>query len=78
MIKITKIENNKVYYECSCGVKGKCIVKPLLDNSERVINITCPSCLTTENITLNNNECSDEDTFYSLALVIENKVIEKE
>lgn len=77
MIKIVKIKDNKVYYECSCGVKGKCIVKPLVDNGQRMINITCPRCLTTENVALVDKEC-DEDTFYSLALVIENKVIRKE
>lgn len=52
MIKITKQENNAIYYECDCGAKGMCSFKPLKKEAAIVINIDCPVCRETERITL--------------------------
>lgn len=78
MIDIKRIDGNKIYYECSCGVRGKCIIKPLSPEDNHLAVITCPSCFNTSNVSLDCDEERNEDTFYSLAIVTENEIIKQE
>lgn len=77
MIKIVKVKDNSIMYSCSCGVQGKCIFKSLVVNSQKIIRITCPNCGTTENVFLSKDTdvLADEETVYSFALVVNNKII---
>ena len=44
MIKVIENEGNLIYYECDCGVKGRCMVKPLKDEGTIVVNLKCAMC----------------------------------
>jgi hypothetical protein len=48
MIKVVKNDNNIIHYECSCGTKGMCTVKPADDDAAIVIDVKCPHCSDTE------------------------------
>jgi len=52
MIDILKHEKNTITYACSCGVHGRCVVKPTPNNAVIVIDINCPTCGSSERITL--------------------------
>jgi hypothetical protein len=72
---IEKIDGNNIYYKCKCGVFGKCIFKPLSFIGESVVRIKCPSCLAEETVILKEDgEEFNENTFYSFAIILNNKV----
>jgi len=73
MIKITGNENNSVNYDCSCGVKGKCMIKPMGDAGIIIVNIRCPVCLAIERIKLVPYK-KEKAEDYSWACVISNEV----
>lgn len=77
MTKLTveKVEGNNIYYKCECGVFGKCLFKPLSFIGENVVRLKCPSCLEEESVLLReDNKEFNEDTFYSFAIILNNKV----
>lgn len=85
MVKILKNEKNVVLYECSCGVKGKCMVKPLEDEAAIVVDVRCPVCLSAERIVLVQYESEKErykimenlnDIDLSWSTIISNEVVE--
>lgn len=52
-INILKHEQNSLLYECSCGAKGQCVIKPTSqENAAIVVDIKCPKCFVTERLTL--------------------------
>lgn len=52
MIKATGNEENKIYYECDCGTKGYCLIKPQEEDAAIVIDIQCPNCSQIERMVL--------------------------
>jgi len=52
MVKILRNEGNVIIYECDCGVKGKCMVKPLKEDAAIVVDVRCPICLEVERTVL--------------------------
>ena len=83
MVQIEKIENDSiVYYNCSCGVKGKCIVRPLSDSVvNQLVYIECPSCrsgiscLLAQEARSENTMCVEEDIEYQCGIVIKNEIL---
>lgn len=84
MITITKNKGNDVHYTCGCGTRGKCMIKPLKQDSTLVINLECPMCHETERIVLvqytdeiskNKLLASLNDKEISWALILSNEVI---
>ena len=60
MIKILGNKQNVIIYECSCGVKGKCMVKPQKDESTIVVDVRCPVCLSVERVVLMQYKSDEE------------------
>jgi len=52
MIKIIKNEDNNITYECDCGAKGKCFIRPVKQETAVVLSIKCPICSEIEMITI--------------------------
>lgn len=52
MIKIIKNDKNIIHYECECGTKGMCTIKPAASDAAIVFDVRCPSCFETERMTL--------------------------
>jgi hypothetical protein len=85
MVKILKNEKNVVLYECDCGVKGKCMVKPLEGEAAIVVDVRCPVCLSAERIVIVQYESEEEkykimenlnDVDLSWSTIISNEVVE--
>ena len=62
MVKILRNEKNIIIYECDCGVKGKCMVKPLNQDAAIVVDVRCPVCFDVERAVLVQYE-SEEKKF---------------
>lgn len=60
MVKILKNEKNVIVYECSCGVRGKCMVKPLEHDAAIVVDVKCPICFAVERTVLLQYESEEE------------------
>jgi len=52
MIKVIKSDKNIIHYECECGTKGMCTIKPAKKDAAIVFDVRCPVCLETERMTL--------------------------
>jgi hypothetical protein len=52
MIKVIKNDKNIIHYECDCGTKGMCTVKPAKEDAAIVFDVRCPNCFDSERITL--------------------------
>jgi hypothetical protein len=52
MIKATGNEDNKIHYECDCGTKGYCLIKPQEEDAAIVVDIKCPNCAQIERMVL--------------------------
>jgi hypothetical protein len=52
MVKILDNKDNVIIYECDCGVKGKCMVKPQKDEAAIVVDVRCPVCFSAERVVL--------------------------
>lgn len=52
MIKVTGNEENKIHYECDCGIKGFCLIKPQEEDAAIVIDVKCPNCAQIERMVL--------------------------
>ncbi len=62
MVKILKNEGNVIIYECDCGVRGKCMIKPLEQEAAIVVDVRCPVCFAVERAVLVQYE-SEEKKF---------------
>jgi hypothetical protein len=60
MVKILKNEGNVIIYECDCGVRGKCMVKPLEKEAAIVVDVRCPVCFAVERTVLVQYESEEE------------------
>jgi len=85
MITILRNENNNIIYECDCGVKGKCMIKPLDNDAAIVVDVRCPICLEVKRVVLtqygseeNKKEIIDnlDKGDLSWSLIISNDIIE--
>jgi len=52
MIEIIGNKGCTVHYRCDCGVKGRCMIKPLASEGMVIVNIKCPLCYSTERVKL--------------------------
>lgn len=52
MIHVTGNEENTIFYECDCGTKGFCMIKPHETDAAIVIDVKCPTCDAIERIVL--------------------------
>lgn len=75
MIKVTGNEGLTVFYECDCGVSGRCMIKPLSENGIIITDIRCPICLEGERIKMAQKDSSDE---LSWGCVIYNEITDYE
>lgn len=87
MIKVTGNENNAIHYECDCGTKGMCTVKPMEKDAAIVIEVNCPNCDAVERVVLvqykseeskEKLEAAIKDMDLSWAMTLNNKEIEEE
>ena len=80
MIEIIGNKGCTVYYRCSCGIKGRCMIKPLETEGTVITNITCPLCHTTERVKLIQYEEDKEDASkkVSWACVLFNEITDYE
>ncbi len=80
MIEIIGNKGLTVHYKCSCGVQGRCMIKPLESKGIMITNITCPLCLVTERVKLVQYEEDKEEAMskISWAYVLHNEVTEYE
>ncbi len=78
MIKILENKGNDIIYECDCGVKGKCMIKPLEDSGTIVVDVRCPICLDVERVVLAQyKEEEDTDNLdMSWSAILSNEIIE--
>lgn len=60
MVTILRNEKNIIIYECSCGVKGKCMIKPLDRDAAIVVDVRCPICSAVERAVLVQYESEEE------------------
>lgn len=60
MIDITKNEGNTIYYKCSCGTTGRCMIKPLGKSDAIVVHVSCPMCDAVERVTLVQYDTDDD------------------
>lgn len=76
MLKIVKIEDNNIYYNCDCGVIGKCMIRPTNDSPTIVVNVACAMCNQNDMVTLT-QECVEEvdGPDISWAYIISNEVL---
>lgn len=85
MITILRNEKNNIIYACDCGVKGKCMIKPLDSDAAIVIDVRCPICLEVKRVVLTQygseedrqeivNNLDNMDLSWSL--IISNDIIE--
>jgi len=81
MIKITGNKDHSIFYECDCGVKGQCLVRPLGDSKALIVNVKCAMCGSSSRVVLIQQEekaklaNNPEDIEYSGAFVTKNSVI---
>lgn len=52
MIKIIGNDKNIIHYECDCGIRGKCTIKPAKRDAAIVFDVRCPNCFETERMTI--------------------------
>jgi hypothetical protein len=80
MIEIIGNDGCTVHYRCSCGIKGKCMIKPLKAEGMVITNITCPLCYATERVKLVQYEDNKEEAMSKVtwACVLYNEVTEYE
>ncbi len=82
MIEIIGNNGCTVHYRCSCGVKGKCMIKPLEAEGMVIVNITCPLCYNTERVKLVQYEEDKEEAMntkkISWACVLYNEITDYE
>ena len=53
MLNIYDQKDNTLYYECDCGSKGMCTIKPVNKKGAAiVIDIVCNSCMYAERLTM--------------------------
>lgn len=74
MIKITGNDGLTVFYSCDCGVKGKCMIKPLNEGTI-IADIRCPICWAVERVKMVQEDSPDK---LSWGYVIDNEVTEYE
>ncbi len=87
MIRVTKNEGSKIYYECDCKTKGFCLIKPQDEDAAIVIDVNCPNCAQIERMVLLQYS-SDEnkqkllenlnEVDLSWSSILENEVLEGE
>jgi ACT domain-containing protein len=86
MIVVTGNEGNTIYYKCSCGAQGKCMIKPMSVESAIVVDVECamPTCFETERVVLvqyKNEESKNEimknlnEVELSWSLVLSNEIV---
>ena len=78
MVKITGNNNNTIYYECDCGVKGRCLIRPLGKGDTIVIDLECVNCKDMERLVLTqeiNKDVSSEELSMAWSLVLTNDLI---
>lgn len=82
MIEIIGNIGCDVHYMCDCGVKGRCMIKPLETDGMVIANITCPLCYATERVKLIQYEKDKEGAMstgkISWACVIHNEITDYE
>ena len=85
MIKIIKNEGNLIYYKCGCGVKGRCMIKPLKETGTIVINLKCAMCHESERIVLLQYKSEEEkakltesinESELSWSLILSNEIVD--
>jgi hypothetical protein len=73
MITIKGTGENTVFYTCSCGIKGQCLIKPL-SSGPCIVNIKCPICSAATQVTLTSEDDFGKDI--SWACVLRNEILE--
>jgi hypothetical protein len=78
MIEIIGNKGCTVHYRCDCGIRGKCMIKPLQAEGMVIANITCPLCYATERVKLVQYEKDKEEAcdIVSWAVILYNEVTE--
>jgi len=76
MIEIEGNKGNVIYYNCACGTKGRCMIKPLGQGDTILVDVTCAMCDSSERITLVKEGyiVSDESSM-TWSLILTNDVI---
>ena len=60
MVRIEGNEGNTIFYSCSCGTEGKCMVKPIGRSKAILVDIGCPVCYSRERVVLLQYDTDEE------------------
>ena len=79
MLKITEIKGNTIYYDCDCGTKGRCLIRPLGEGSTFVLDLSCASCSAIERMVLvqelNDDAAPSTNDNMAWSLILTNDVV---
>jgi len=72
-LRIIDNNDNIIKYKCDCGVIGQCIIKPLSDKEDIIVDVSCVECGETRRVKLSSGESNGE---FSWALTVLNEIVE--
>lgn len=52
MIQVKNNKDNTLFYDCSCGTNGFCVVKPQEEDVIIIVDVQCPICGDIERVVL--------------------------
>lgn len=86
MVRIEGNEGNTIYYSCTCGVKGKCMVRPVGTSKAILVDVGCPVCFSRERVVLLQYDTDEErdrlienlnEEELSWSLILSNEVVKR-
>lgn len=83
MLRINGHKNYAIFYECDCGTKGKCLVRPLGKSGSIIVDIKCAMCSESKRAVIYQDgeeaklSTNPEDIEYQAAFVLENKILKR-
>ena len=78
MIEVIKTDGTNIFYKCSCGALGRCMLKSTIEDTIIITTLTCPLCGKWEQVTLTDEDNLDlEEATFSWSCMINNQLLEK-
>lgn len=76
MIEITGNKGNTIYYSCSCGTNGRCLIRPLGEGNTIVVDVKCAMCRSAERVCLTQEAEADViNSVMAWSLVLTNDIV---
>jgi len=78
MLNVLNYKKHSIYYTCSCGATGVCLIRPLGNEEALVVELVCAMCGQSRRIILVSDESKlNSNTDYGVAIILNNVVEEK-